>query len=227
MKVTSVLMIAAAAVALMAPQAEAAPGKSKKAKSAQAASANEFDVDFSLDDEVKPKSANKSKGRKKPAKAAPKGENDVMTAEEYEAEQERIAAEEAEAYANRSGAERREETKYLREETKFYLKKQKETLSILRKVRNEKSAASAVKPMEKLYGKALDIDAVDGTLTALGSVKIMEEKEENLPVHQSSRAQAAALNKAINIEISRIAGLNIQNKKFNGVMQNMIDQQRN
>lgn len=222
MKITNILMIAVAALALMAPQAEAAPKKSKKAKTEQASS--DFDIDFSLDTDTKSKP--KAKGRKKPAKAAPKGENEVMTAEEYEAEQERIAAEEAEAYANRSGAERREETKFLREETKFYLKKQKETLSILRKVRNEKTAAAAVKPMEKIYGKVMDIEAVEGTLTALGSVKIMEEQEENLPVHQSSRAQAAALNKAINLEISRIAALDIKNKKFNGVIQNMIDQQR-
>ncbi len=223
MKITNILMMTVAALALMAPQADAAPKKSKKAKTEQAST--DFDIDFSLDTDSKAKA--KPKGKKKPAKAAPKDEHDVMTAEEYEAEQERIAEEEAEAYANRSGAERREETKFLREETKFYLKKQKETLSILRKVRNEKSAAAAVKPMEKIYGKVMDIDAVEGTLTALGSVKIMEEKEENLPVHQSSRAQAAALNKAINLELSRISSLDIKNKRFNGVIKNMIDQQRN
>ena len=72
----------------------------------------------------------------------------------------------------------------------------------------------------------IDSSASDGALTALGTVKIMEEDEENLPVHQSLRSVAAALNQAINKEIARIAKLDIQHKKFNGAMKNMIDAQR-
>ena len=54
----------------------------------------------------------------------------------------------------------------------------------------------------------------------------MEEDEEKLPVHQSLRSVAAALNQAINKEIARIGKLNIQHQKFNGAMKNMIDAQR-
>lgn len=98
---------------------------------------------------------------------------------------------------------------------------------MLRTVRNEKSAAKAVKPLEKIYGEVMDEEAASGTVTALGTVKIMEEEESKLPVHQASRATAAALNKAINNELSRISELGIEHKKFNGVIKNMVDQQRN
>ena len=52
-----------------------------------------------------PKKSKKGKAAKKVKKA----EDEVMTIEEYEEEQARLAEEEAEAYAKRSGAERREE----------------------------------------------------------------------------------------------------------------------
>lgn len=166
------------------------------------------------------------KGKKaKTQKKVKKDEDELMTAEEYEAEQARLAEEEANAPDTRSGAERREDNKMLMEETKWYISNQKKTLKILRSVRNEKSAAKAVKPLEKIYGEVMD-DFVVGEVTALGTAKVMEEDEEKLPVHQASRATAAALNKAINKEIQRISELNIEHKKFNGAMKNMIDSQR-
>ncbi|MBR1982385.1 MAG: hypothetical protein IKA23_06525 [Akkermansia sp.] len=166
------------------------------------------------------------KGKKaKTQKKVKKDEDELMTAEEYEAEQARLAEEEANAPDTRSGAERREDNKMLMEETKWYISNQKKTLKILRSVRNEKSAAKAVKPLEKIYGEVMD-DFVVGEVTALGTAKVMEEDEEKLPVHQASRATAAALNKAINKEIQRISELGIEHKKFNGAMKNMIDSQR-
>lgn len=166
------------------------------------------------------------KGKKaKTQKKVKKDEDELMTAEEYEAEQARLAEEEANAPDTRTGAERREDNKMLMEDTKWYISNQKKTLKILRSVRNEKSAAKAVKPLEKLYGEVMD-DFVAGEVTALGTAKVMEEDEEKLPVHQASRATAAALNKAINKEIQRISELNIEHKKFNGAMKNMIDSQR-
>lgn len=172
--------------------------------------------------EAAPRKGKKAKTQKKIVKA----EDEVMTAEEYEAEQARLAEEAANAPDTRSGAERREENKMLMEDTKFYISNQKKTLAILKKVRNEKTAAKAVKPLEQLYGEVMDEDFVAGAVTALGTAKIMEEDEEKLPVHQASRATAAALNKAINKEINRIAELKIEHKKFNGAMKNMIDSQR-
>lgn len=206
MKMKYVLLLAAAMFAFGSPMADAAPKKSKKAKATKTtkeAAVDEFDI-FS------PSEADEAKA----AKAA------------KDAEAAKAAAEEAERVAGLSGAERREENKMLMEETKWYISNQKKTLKILRSVRNEKTAAKAVKPLEKIYGEVIDADAATGTVTALGTVKIMEEEEAKLPVHQASRATAAALNKAINKELTRIGALNIEHKKFNGAIKNMIDQQR-
>lgn len=202
MKMKYILLIAAAMFTFGAPMADAAPKKSKKAKAAKKAAADDFDI-FS------PSEADEAKAAK----------------DAKDAEAAKTAAEEAERIASMSGAERREENKMLMEETKWYISNQKKTLKILRSVRNEKTAAKAVKPLEKIYGEVEDADA-SGTVTALGTVKIMEEEEEKLPVHQASRATAAALNKAINKELARISALGIQHKKFNGAIKNMIDQQR-
>lgn len=203
MKMKYVLLFAAALFTFGAPMADAAPKKSKKAKAAKKAAVDDFDI-FS------PSEADEARSAKKAAE-------DEAAAK---------AAEEAERLAGMSGSERREENKMLMEETKFYISNQKKTLKILRSVRNEKSAAKAVKPLEKIYGEVVDADAATGTVTALGTVKIMEEEEEKLPVHQASRATAAALNKAINKELTRISELGIEHKKFNGAIKNMIDQQR-
>lgn len=197
-----ILLIAAAMFTFGAPMADAAPKKSKKAKAAKKAAADDFDI-FSPSEADEAEAAKNAK----------------------DAEAAKAAAEEAERIASMSGAERREENKMLMEETKWYISNQKKTLKILRSVRNEKTAAKAVKPLEKIYGEVEDADA-SGTVTALGTVKIMEEEEEKLPVHQASRATAAALNKAINKELNRIGALGIEHKKFNGVIKNMIDQQR-
>lgn len=202
MKMKYILLIAAAMFTFGAPMADAAPKKSKKAKAAKKAAADDFDI-FS------PSEADEAKAAK----------------DAKDAEAAKAAAEEAERIASMSGAERREENKMLMEETKWYISNQKKTLKILRSVRNEKTAAKAVKPLEKIYGEVEDADA-SGTVTALGTVKIMEEEEDKLPVHQASRATAAALNKAINKELTRIGALGIEHKKFNGVIKNMIDQQR-
>lgn len=208
MKMKYILLLAAAMFTFGAPMADAAPKKSKKAKTSKKAkadkkaAADEFDV-FSPTEEAEAQEAQ----------------------DKEQAEAEAKEAKEAERLAGMSGEERREENKFLREETKFYISNQKKTLKILRSVRNEKTAARAVKPLEKIYGEVIDYSA-EGTTTAFGTVKFMEEDEEKLPVHQASRATAAALNRAINKEISRIAELNIEDKKFNGAMKNMLDAQR-
>ena len=202
MKTKYILLFVAALFAFGAPMADAAPKKGKKAKAAKKAAADDFDI-FSPSEAEEAKAAKDAK----------------------DAEAAKAAAEEAERIASMSGAERREENKMLMEETKWYISNQKKTLKILRSVRNEKTAAKAVKPLEKIYGEVEDADA-SGTVTALGTVKIMEEEEDKLPVHQASRATAAALNKAINKELTRIGALGIEHKKFNGVIKNMIDQQR-
>lgn len=203
MKMKYILLLAAAMFTLGAPMADAAPKKSKKAKTAKKSAADDFDI-FS------PSEADEAKAAK----------------EAVEEEAAKRVAEEKERLAGMSGEERREENKMLMEETKFYISNQKKTLKILRSVRNEKSAAKAVKPLEKIYGEVIDEESATGTVTALGTVKIMEEEEEKLPVHQASRATAAALNKAINKELARISQLGIEHKKFNGAIKNMIDQQR-
>lgn len=204
MKTKYILLFVAALFAFGAPMADAAPKKGKKAKAAKkAASDDDFDI-------YSPSEAEEAKAAKKAA------------ADEAAAK----VAEEKARLAGMSGEERREENKMLMEETKFYIANQKKTLKILRSVRNEKSAAKAVKPLEKIYGEVIDEEAATGTVTALGTVKIMEEDEEKLPVHQASRATAAALNRAINKELSRISQLGIEHKKFNAAIKNMIDQQR-
>lgn len=198
MKMNYMLILAAALLAVVAPQADAAPKKGKKA--AKVAEEMSFDLI--------------SEGEVEAERAARKAKSDAV----------------AEAQAkldSRSAEERREDDKMLKEETKLYIENQKKTLKVLRTVRNEKSAAKAVKPLEKIYGKVIDEEAASGTVTALGTVKIMEEEEENLPVHQASRATAAALNKSINNELARISALGIEHKKFNGVIKNMVEQQRN
>ena len=167
-----------------------------------------------------PKKSKKGKAAKKVKKA----EDEVMTIEEYEEEQARLAEEEA--YAKRSGAERREEAKAMKEDTKYYIGNQKQTLKILKKVRNDKSATKAVKDLENIYGKVEEMTIAEGTSTALGTVVYLEEEEENIPVHQASRAVAAALNKAINKEIKRIEALKLENAKFNAALKRMMDAQR-
>ena len=170
-----------------------------------------------------PKKSKKAKTTKK----VKKDEDDVMSIEEYEEEQARIAQEEADAYSRRSGTERREETKLQREETKIYLDNQKKTLKVLKKVRNEKSAAKVVKELEAIYGEVdVTTGAAEGTSTALGTVVYLEESEEKIPVHQASRATAAALNKAINKELKRIETLKIENARFNAALKLMLDAQR-
>ena len=169
-----------------------------------------------------PKKSKKGKAAKKVKKA----EDEVMTIEEYEEEQARLAEEEAEAYAKRSGAERREEAKAMKEDTKYYIGNQKQTLKILKKERYDKSATKAVKDLENIYGKVEEMTIAEGTSTALGTVVYLEEEEENIPVHQASRAVAAALNKAINKEIKRIEGLKLENAKFNAALKRMMDAQR-
>ena len=102
----------------------------------------------------------------------------------------------------------------------------KQTLKILKKVRNDKSATKAVKDLENIYGKVEEMTIAEGTSTALGTVVYLEEEEENIPVHQASRAVAAALNKAINKEIKRIEALKLENAKFNAALKLMMDAQR-
>lgn len=198
MKMNYMLILAAALLAVVTPQADAAPKKGKK--TAKVAEEMSFDLI--------------SEGEVEAERAARKAKSDA-------------AAEAQAKLDSRSAEERREDDKMLKEETKLYIENQKKTLKVLRTVRNEKSAAKAVKPLEKIYGKVIDEEAASGTVTALGTVKIMEEEEENLPVHQASRATAAALNKSINNELARISALGIEHKKFNGVIKNMVEQQRN
>lgn len=207
MKTKYVLLLAAAMFTFGTPVADAAPKKSKKAKVAKKTSVDNFDI-FS------PSEISAAKEEKKAAAKAA-----LEDAEAY-------AASEKERLAAMSREERLEEEKMIKADTKHYIANQKKTLKILRSVRNEKSAAKAVKPLEKIYGEVHDEEAAQGTLTALGTVKIMEEDETKLSVHQASRSIAAALNKAINKEINRIAELGIEHKKFNGAMKNMIDAQR-
>lgn len=192
------MILAAALLAVGMPQADAAPKKGKKARKA----VEEVSFDIISDGDVEADRA----ARKAKADAAAEAQAELDS---------------------RSAEERREDDKMLKEETKLYISNQKKTLKVLRTVRNEKSAAKAVKPLEKIYGEVMDEEAASGTVTALGTVKIMEEEESKLPVHQASRATAAALNKAINNELSRISELGIEHKKFNGVIKNMVDQQRN
>lgn len=198
MKMKYMMILAAALLAVGMPQADAAPKKGKKARKA----VEEVSFDIISDGDVEADRA----ARKAKADAAAEAQAELDS---------------------RSAEERREDDKMLKEETKLYISNQKKTLKVLRTVRNEKSAAKAVKPLEKIYGEVMDEEAASGTVTALGTVKIMEEEESKLPVHQASRATAAALNKAINNELSRISELGIEHKKFNGVIKNMVDQQRN
>lgn len=202
MKMKYVLLLAVAMFAFGAPMADAAPKKSKRAKVTKKSKVKEDDSDV----------------------FTPMGIDEAEEADDFSEEQDPEAKEKA-RQAAMSGAERREENKMLREDTKFYISNQKKTLRILRSVRNERTAGRAVKQMEKIYGE-VDPSIQDGAVTAFGVVKVMEEDEEKLPVHQSARATAAALNKAINKEIARIGELNIQDRKFNAVMKKMLNAQR-
>lgn len=203
MKMKYILLLASALFIFGASAADAAPKSGKKAKTQKKAAADDFDI-FSPTEEAEKKAAKKE-------------------AEQREAE---LAAEEKERLSSLSAAERREESLMAKEDTKFYIANQKKTLKILRTVRDEKSAAKAVKPLEKIYGKVIETESAQGMVTALGAVKLMEEDETKIPVHQSSRSIAAALNAAINRQIARIAELNIQHPKFNAAMKNMADAQR-
>lgn len=202
MKMKYVLLLAVAMFAFGSPMADAAPKKSKRAKVTKKSKVKEDDSDV----------------------FTPMGIDEAEEADDFSEEQDPEAKEKA-RQAAMSGAERREENKMLREDTKFYISNQKKTLRILRSVRNERTAGRAVKQMEKIYGE-VDPSIQDGAVTAFGVVKVMEEDEEKLPVHQSARATAAALNKAINKEIARIGELNIQDRKFNAVMKKMLNAQR-
>ena len=202
-----IVMLATALFAFGAPVADAAPRKGKKAKTTkkaeEVAPADEFDI-FS------PTEAEAVEEARKAARKE--------TEEYYAAEEER--------YKSLSGAERREEAKAMKEDTKYYIGNQKQTLKILKKVRNDKSATKAVKELELIYGKVEEMSIAEGTTTALGTVVYLEEEEENIPVHQASRAVAAALNKAINKEIKRIEELKLENAKFNAALQRMMEAQR-
>jgi hypothetical protein len=199
MKMKYLLLLAAAMFTFGAPVADAAPKKSKKAKTSKKAKASDFD--FSV-----------------------KTADDYENARASKAEKARLAAEEA--IDTRTAEERREENEFLKDETKFYISRQKKTVKILKGVRNEKSAAKAAAALEELYGAAEE-EVSEGDVTALGTVVKLEEDENKIPVHQASRSIAAALNGTINQEMKRISNLGIENKKFNAALVNMVEQQRN
>lgn len=202
MKMKYLLLLAAAMFTFGAPVADAAPKKSKKAKTTKKAKASDFDFSVKTADDYE--NARASKAEK--------------------AEKARLAAEEA--IDTRTAEERREENEFLKDETKFYISRQKKTVKILKGVRNEKSAAKAAAALEELYGAAEE-EVSEGDVTALGTVVKLEEDENKIPVHQASRSIAAALNGTINQEMKRIANLGIEDKKFNAALINMVEQQRN
>ena len=199
MKMKYILLLAAAMFTFGAPMADAAPKKSKKAKAAKKAKADDFD--FSV-----------------------KTAGDYESARASKAEKARQAAEEA--VDMRTAEEKREDNEFLKEETKYYISRQKQTVKILKGVRNEKSAAKAAAALEEIYG-SVEEDSSVGDVTALGTVVKLEEDENKIPVHQASRSIAAALNGTINQEMKRIANLGIENKKFSAALLNMVEQQRN
>lgn len=201
MKMKYMMILAAALFAVGLPQADAAPKKGKKAKSSKKASAGDFNFDITSEAEVaSDRAAKKAK---------------------------REAEEEAQAKLDaRSASEKREDDKLLKEETKFYIENQRKTHKILKKVKDSKTALKAVPGLEKIYGKVEDEESAAGTVTALGTVKVFEEEEEKLDVHQGFRAIAAAVNANINRELTRISGLNIDCPRFDAVIKNMIDAQR-
>ena len=193
------LLLAAAMFTFGAPVADAAPKKSKKAKTSKKAKASDFDFSVKTADDYENARASKAEKARQAAEAA----IDTRTVEE-----------------------RREENEFLKDETKFYISRQKKTVKILKGVRNEKSAAKAAAALEELYGAAEE-EVSEGDVTALGTVVKLEEDENKIPVHQASRSIAAALNGTINQEMKRISNLGIENKKFNAALVNMVEQQRN
>ena len=205
MKMKYILLLAAALFSFAAPMADAAPKKSKKSKKAKVTEvvADEFDI-FS------PTEAEDARNARKAAK-------EKKAAEE---------AEEKERVRSLSREERNEEFLMVSEDTKFHIENQRKTIKILRSVRDEKSAARAVKPLEKIYGEAIEYDAVDGEVTAMGTVKLLEEDETKIPVRQAYRSVVSSLNRNINKEVTRISALKITHKKFNCAIQRMMDAQR-
>lgn len=199
MKMKYLLLLAAAMFTFGAPVADAAPKKSKKAKTSKKAKASDFDFSVKTADDYENARASKAEKARQAAEAA----IDTRTVEE-----------------------RREENEFVKEETKFYISRQKKTVKILKGVRNEKTAAKAAAALEELYGAAEE-EVSEGDVTALGTVVKLEEDENKIPVHQASRSIAASLNGTINQEMKRIANLGIEDKKFNAALINMVEQQRN
>ena len=197
-----ILLLAAALFTFGASMADAAPKKSKKAKAA-AVVADDFDI-FSPTEAEEAREARKAAKEKKAAKEA----------------------EEKEYARSLSREERNEEFLMVSEDTKEYIANQRKTLKILRGVRDEKSAARAVKPLEDIYGEAIEFQPTDGAVTAMGVVKLLEEDETKIPVRQAYRSVVSSLNRNINKEVTRISALKITHKKFNGAIQRMMDAQR-
>ena len=200
-----VMLVAAALFAVGMPQADAAPKKKgkKKAKTVKkAAAVDEFDFDLESESDI---------AAKKEAKKAKK-----------KAKEEAEAAE-----GSLSMAEKRVLSETLKEDTKFYMDNQRKTFKILIKVKDAKSALKAVPALEEIYGEASESAPVmDGAVTAMGVVKIFEEDETKLDVHIAFRAPVAALNANVNKELTRIMKLKIDCPKFEGVVRNMMDSQR-
>lgn len=200
MKLKYLMILAAMFMAVGMPQADAAPKKKKKAKTAKKAAASDFDFDLVSESDV---TADRE------AKAAQKAEE--------EAEQARLDA--------RSNAEKREDDAAQKEETKFYIENLRKTHKILKKVKDSKTALKAVPALEQIYGESTDTKAVTGTVTALGTVKVMEEDQEKIDVHLAFRSIAAAVNCNVNRELKRISKLDIDCPRFEAVLNKMIESQ--
>ncbi len=132
---------------------------------------------------------------------------------------------EEEEQGERSYAQKREDALMAKEETKAYLDKLRKTIKILRRVRDLKSAQKSVPELEELYGSASPSMAAEGTVTALGMVKIMEEDEDKIDVYIQYRSVAASLNRNLNKELSRIAKLQLEYEEFEAITKKMIDSQ--
>lgn len=200
MKLKYLMILAAMFMAVGMPQADAAPKKKKKAKTAKKAAASDFDFDLVSESDV---TADRE------AKAAQKAAE--------EAEQARLDA--------RSHAEKREDDAAQKEETKFYIENLRKTHKILKKVKDSKTALKAVPALEQIYGESTDTKAVTGTVTALGTVKVMEEDQEKIDVHLAFRSIAAAVNCNVNRELKRISKLDIDCPRFEAVLNKMIESQ--
>lgn len=136
-----------------------------------------------------------------------------------------VFGEPEEEQGERSYAQKREDALMAKEETKAYLDKLRKTNKILRRVRDLKSAQKAVPELEELYGAASPRIAAEGTVTALGMVKIMEEDEDKIDVYIQYRSVAASLNRNLNKELSRIAKLQLEYEEFDAITKKMIDSQ--